>query len=239
MTVFGIPGANKDPLAYADVRLSLIPGVQAPRRPTITDVNYPLFTEWRVTKDAVSPAVEGEFWKLVGFTGPGEADWVQIGVNSISLVTLTGDTGGAVDGDASDNITFIGAGGITIAGNPGAHTLTFTGSSAMVTWTEVTGTSAVMSVNTGYIANNVAQVDLQLPTSAAQGDRVIIVGKGAGGWSISQSGTQVIHYLGDTTSSGVAGSISPNEARGTLELVCITATTDWAVIYSTGNFVLA
>lgn len=38
--------------------------------------------------------------------------------------TLTGDTGGPVGPDNPGNIDVIGAGGITVAGNPGTHTLT-------------------------------------------------------------------------------------------------------------------
>lgn len=46
------------------------------------------------------------------------------------LETLTGDTGGPVGPDSNDNINIIGAGGITVAGDPMTNTLTIDGSGA-------------------------------------------------------------------------------------------------------------
>ncbi len=84
MVRFGVPGQNVDPLAYADGRLSTVPVVNAPRRPTTTDKKYPMWCEWRVNKDASSPATEGEFWKLVRFESNGDATWQRVDVSGSS-----------------------------------------------------------------------------------------------------------------------------------------------------------
>jgi hypothetical protein len=215
MPRFGIPGNNQDPLAYLDKRLSVVPAVEAPRRPLTTDTNYPLWTEWRVTKDAVAPAGEGEFWKLVSFSGPGQATWVQLNSTpGTGIDTLTGDSGGAVGPDGAANVTLVGGTNITITGAPGSNSLTINSSAGTFPWTEVTGTSQMMAVNNGYIANNASQVDCTLPTTSAVGDIVEVVGKGAGGFTISQTGSQQIAFLGQTTTAGIGGSITPDEAGG-------------------------
>jgi len=62
----------------------------------------------------------------------------QAGISSIRGVvppfgpvsTLTGNTGGAVPPDGANNINVVGAGEISVAGNPGTHTLTISYQSA-------------------------------------------------------------------------------------------------------------
>lgn len=61
---------------------------------------------------------------------------------------------------------------------------------AGITWVDVTTTSAQAVVNTGYLANNPAQVVVNLPTAPAVGDLVQVSGVGAGGWKISQNAGQ-------------------------------------------------
>jgi hypothetical protein len=239
MTVFGVPGDNTNPLAYADRRLAVVAAIQAPRRPTTSDTNFPLWTEWRVTKDAAAPAVEGEFWKLVAFAGAGLAQWVQLNSTpGTGIDTLTGDSGGPVGPDVSANVNLLGGTNITVTGAPGSNTLTIDSSAGTFPWTEVTGTSQMMAVNNGYIANNAAQVDCTLPTTSSVGDIVEVVGKGAGGFKVSQTGAQQIAFLGQTTTAGVGGTLTPDEAGASVKLLCITATNLWRVIHSVGNFVL-
>lgn len=78
MSRFGVGGQNIDPLAYQDSRLSTVPVVQAPRRPTTSDKKFPIWCEWRVNKDAVAPTNEGEFWKLIKYESNGDATWVMM-----------------------------------------------------------------------------------------------------------------------------------------------------------------
>lgn len=97
-------------------------------------------------------------------------------------------------------------------------------------WNEETGTSATMVVNNGYIANNAGLVTLTLPDTAAIGSRLKIQGKGAGGWRIAQNAGETIHFGSVDTTTGVGGYLEFTNRYDSIELVCITANTDWAVL---------
>ncbi|MBW4635030.1 MAG: hypothetical protein KME30_24955 [Iphinoe sp. HA4291-MV1] len=109
-----------------------------------------------------------------------------------------------------------------------------------MSWTEVIGTSATMTANNGYIANNAARVTLTLPTTAAQGTSIRVVGVGTGGWRIAQNASQQIQYLGLATTSGISGRIDAeltqtNSYRACIELICTVANTTWIVASSVGT----
>lgn len=146
------------------------------------------------------------------------------------IIGSTGNTPVLATLIAGSNMTITeGAGTITLASSAGGG----------LAWTEVTGTSAGMSVNSGYIANNVALVTLTLPVTAAVGDIVAVVGKGAGGWKIAQNAGQQIYMLYDYTTPGTGGYIlSELTAYDCVELVCITADTDFVVRSSMGNITI-
>lgn len=102
-------------------------------------------------------------------------------------------------------------------------------------WSEVTGTTQAMVVNTGYIANNAALVTLTLPATAALGSLLAVAGKGAGGWRIAQNSGQVIHFGNLDTTTGASGSIDSTLQRDVIYLICTTANTDFEVVGSVGN----
>ncbi|NGX36858.1 MAG: hypothetical protein K1000chlam2_00003 [Chlamydiae bacterium] len=131
-------------------------------------------------------------------------------------------------------ITF--SGGAGIATSATGSTVTITSSAGGFTWNEVTGTSQSMAVENGYIANNAGLVTLTLPATASIGEVVQVIGKGAGLYKIAQNAGQTIHYISSDTTTGVGGSLTAIEQYAALELVCITANTDWAVLDSSGNF---
>lgn len=116
-----------------------------------------------------------------------------------------------------------------------------TGGGGGMTWTEVTGTSQAISVNSGYIANNASQVAFPLPTSCAVGDRFIVKGKGAGGWRITQAaGQQIIWEEGgvaglDNTTAGTSGYIESTDDHDAVELICTVANTTFSPLSSFGN----
>lgn len=171
-----------------------------------------------------------------GVTTTGGANALTIGFSGGGNVPLDFIVDGGVSpvtANAMNELTITGAGGISTNGS--ANTITIQGTDG-IGWIEVTGTTQSMDVDTGYIANNAAQVDFTLPSSATLGDRVRIVGKGAGGWTISQNAGQTIHFLTSSTTTGVGGSITPTEDLAAIELLCTTATTDWTVLTSVGNF---
>lgn len=101
-------------------------------------------------------------------------------------------------------------------------------------WNEVTATSENMLVNNGYIANNVGLVTLTLPATAALGTIIRVAGKGAGGWSIAQNAGQTIHFGTLSTTPGAGGSLASNDDKDCVELLCITANTDFEVLSSIG-----
>lgn len=150
------------------------------------------------------------------------------------VATLTGNSGGAVP-PTLGNINVLGSGGVTVAGNPGTSTLTISVSGSGISWHEVLTPTQTMAVNNGYIANNAGVVTLTLPAVAAFGDVVQVGGKGAGGWSIAQNAGQTIHYGVLDTTTGAGGSLSSIRRYDTVELICITANTDFLVLSGIGN----
>jgi len=104
-----------------------------------------------------------------------------------------------------------------------------------IPWTEVTGTSQAAAVNNGYILNNAGLVTLTIPTTAAVGDVVRVVGKGAGGWLIAQNASENINFGALTTTTGAGGSLASTNRYDCVELVCTVANTTWTVASSIGN----
>ncbi len=107
-----------------------------------------------------------------------------------------------------------------------------------VTTSEVTGTSQSMAVNNRYIANNAALVTLTLPTTAVLGDFVEVRGKGAGLFKIAQNASQLIRWVSSVTTTGTGGSLTALERYDAIRIECITANTDWEVVYNTGAYTI-
>ena len=124
--------------------------------------------------------------------------------------------------------------GAGISVTPGANTITIATTNG-IAWTEVTGTTQAMAVDSGYIANNAGLVTLTLPATAVVGDRIRIAGKGAGGWRCGQNAGQTINFGNTATTAGVAGYIDSTNQYDALELLCITADTTWVALSSVGN----
>lgn len=139
--------------------------------------------------------------------------------NAPVLATITAGTGISVTN---------GAGSITIASATGG-----------VTWTEVTGTSASLAVNNGYIANNAGLVTLTLPTTAVLGDTIRIIGKGAGLWKLAQNASQFVNIVNTTTTTGATGSLTATEQFDCLTVTCTTANNGWTAQTIVGNFTVA
>lgn len=118
--------------------------------------------------------------------------------------------------------------GITISQSGDTVTISVSGSG--LGWTEVTGTTQAMAVNSGYITNNAGLVTLSLPASSSVGDVIYIVGKGAGGWAVSQGAGQTIHIGSSATTGGVGGSIASTNRYDSVQLVCTVADTAWTTL---------
>lgn len=108
-------------------------------------------------------------------------------------------------------------------------------------WTETTGTSDSMAINTNYIANNVALVTYTLPLSAglAIGDRIRVKGAGTGGFKIAQNASQKIRWAtGSETTIGVTGYIQSTDQNDYVELFYV-ATNIFSVGSVKGTFTIA
>ncbi len=121
-------------------------------------------------------------------------------------------------GNSGDVLTSAGAGALPTWAAP---------SGGGITWTEVTGTSQSAAVNNAYIANNAGLVTVTLPATAAVGNTVEVVGKGAGLWRLTANTGQTIKMGSSTTTS--AGSLTGTSQYDAIEVVCITANTTWVV----------
>lgn len=104
-----------------------------------------------------------------------------------------------------------------------------------MSWAEVTGTSQAAAVNYGYITNNAGLVTVTLPSTAAIGQRVAIVGKGAGLWKLAQNSGQTVHFGSIDSTTGTGGYLAATVRYDSVEVVCITSNTDWVVRSSVGS----
>jgi hypothetical protein len=150
----------------------------------------------------------------------GVPSWTSSMTNGQILIGSTGAT--------PVPATITGTLGITVTN--GAGTITISGGGGGYTWTEVTGTTQTMTANNGYITNNPALVTLTLPATAALGTTLSIAGKGAGGWKIAQNAGQEIFFGSSATTIGVTGYLQSTQQFDSIELLCITANTQWTVI---------
>lgn len=92
-----------------------------------------------------------------------------------------------------------------------------------------------MLVENGYIASdNSVLTTLTLPSSAAVGDTIRILGFGTAGWKVLQNIGQTIHVQGSTTTTGT-GYLQSDDQYDTIELICIVANTQFIAATVTGN----
>lgn len=113
--------------------------------------------------------------------------------------------------------------GITIVNGAGSITISATGSGG-VTW-NTASTSADMIVNNGYVTTSGSLVTLTLPTVAAFGTSLAIIGDGSGGWSIATNAGQSV-IVGSSTA---LTSVSSTNQYDSISLVCTVANITWTV----------
>jgi hypothetical protein len=61
-----------------------------------------------------------------------------------------------------------------------------------------------------------------------------VQGKGAGGWKIAQNAGQTIHFGNVDTTTGATGYLASTNRYDSIQLLCITANTDWAIMTTQG-----
>jgi hypothetical protein len=131
-------------------------------------------------------------------------------------------------------LNIVGGAGITTSG--AGNTVTITAVAMGFTWnvlTSATNPNSMVAEN-GYITKGAGSVVLVLPVAAAIGDTFIIVGYG-NLWSLHQNALQSVFFGNMTTTVGAGGSITATGIKDTIELVCVTANTEFHVISSMGN----
>lgn len=89
-----------------------------------------------------------------------------------------------------------------------------------------TSATQAMTTNFIYIANSSSLITFTLPTIAAVGDFLSIVGQGSGGWLLDMNVGQQVR-VGSSTTTATTGSIASTNQSDALYLICITANTLW------------
>jgi len=152
------------------------------------------------------------------------------GTNAVSSTVLDdgeiliGSTGGAASA-----ATLTAGSGISITNAAGSITIATSGSS--FAWIENTSSTVAMDVNTGYINNPASgSVTYTLPTTAAVGDVIEIVGNSGSGFSIAQNSGQSIRFGSSVTTTGAGGSLASGNQYDSLRLVCTAADTAFRVV---------
>lgn len=161
--------------------------------------------------------------------------------NVLGGVTMT------LGSDATGDIYYRNSGGqlTRLAVGTNGHVLTLaaglpswaaaSGGGVGITWNEISTTSTTASINNGYITNNASLVTVALPATAAVGSIIRVVGKGAGGWRVTQAASQLIRFGDLVTTTGTGGRIDSVNQYDALEIVCTVANTTWTVLSSQGN----
>lgn len=127
---------------------------------------------------------------------------------------------------------------ISISNAPGSIIISGTASPG-IGWTEITASSATMVADNGYVANNAGLVILTLPTTAAFGTILYIIGKGAGGFLIAQNANQQIHVGNTASTLGNGGSIASTNQFDSIVLICTVANLIWTTLGGPqGNFTI-
>lgn len=152
-------------------------------------------------------------------------------------VTLNGQL--MIGSTAAPNIrtgTLTAGGGIVITN--GAGSITVAASGGMVTsWTDVTGATQALALNSGYFTDRGAGVVYTLPATAVLGDLIIIDGK-LGITSIAQNAGQSIRMASAISTVGVGGSVVGTNVGDCISLRCSTAGTStvWIAENFNGNW---
>lgn len=165
-------------------------------------------------------------------SGTGVISSLADGSNGQILIGKTGDV------PLWANITSTGG---TVAITNAANTINLEASSSypggVATWTEINVMSPPpFTPNNGYIMNRIADILGYLPITAAQGTVIRIVGKGVGVTYIYTNAGQTIYFGGNATTAG--GYILSTAQFDCVELVCITADTEFVVASSIGNWTI-
>lgn len=97
------------------------------------------------------------------------------------------------------------------------------------TWNNVTSGSQAMVPNNGYVADFGTLITFTLPTTAAFGTLISVVGLNTGGWIIAQNSGQNIQFGNLSTTHGASGSLASTNQYDQVDLLCIVANLTWTI----------
>ena len=159
---------------------------------------------------------------------------------TLTIVSTAANVINATTGSAtasSNAFSIVGGTGITTSATGSTVTITASGGgSGIYPFSNTTGATQAMAVNTGYVANDGATlVTFTLPATASVGQVVAVQGAGTGLWTLAQNAGQSISFNSVTSTVGAGGSLSSTSQFDSVYLMCVTANTAWAVNNSVGN----
>lgn len=206
MSISDIRNNGLNPLSYLGVQsYSPVPLTLKTINPTPTDSqNFTIGSMWlnKTTQ---------QYWALVNLA-QGVATWVQFTSGAGPLLSLTGNSGGAVFPTAG-NINVVGTGVITVVDNPGTSTLTITPSGAIASsfiTSPATGTATPASGVLTFAGAGSVVV-------SATGSTVTITGSDSGTVTglVSEDGNTVTPTAGVINIAGgsnltTTGTVGPN-----------------------------
>lgn len=174
------------------------------RAPTSSDYkNFQIFDLW---------IWEGQSaWILIDKTATA-GTWVQMASSGTGILTITGDTGGAVGPDGNENINLISAAHLTVTGDAGTNTLTISLDDTIVDQFDADSGSAIAS---GGILNVIGAGGIS--TTGAGDTITITAGPTVGTFYFTDAGTAVpslntLNILGGTgvSTTGVGATVTIN-----------------------------
>lgn len=118
--------------------------------------------------------------------------------------------------------------GISITPGSGTLSIAATGSSGVLPYVAIAGTTQAAAVNTGYINQNAGATTITLPTTSPLGSIVGVQGLGAGGWVLTAGAGQTIQVGQTATSTG--GTVTSAGNFDAIQVICIVANTTWAMM---------
>ncbi len=159
------------------------------------------------------------------------------GSGSTGILTITGNTGGTVGPDVSNNINILGSGAITVTGDILNNTLTISSSNPFFQWSVITSSTMAVS-QMGYFTNGVGRVDLSLPTVSSIGDIFVVSDLGGNKWRVTQDPGQQIQFGSSSTTVGATGYVESIFVGDTATFVCFADNLSWMLIQSVGNLTI-
>ena len=162
------------------------------------------------------------------------------GTGAVTFTAYSVICAGTTATGAFQNVSGLGTAGQVLTSQGASALPQWTSPAGIITWNDITATSATMLENNGYLADNAALVTLTLPSAANQFAIIEIKGYGAGGWTIAQPAGQQIIFGSLSTTVGVTGSLSSTNANDGVKLLAVVGGPSpvWSVLDSVGNIAI-